>query len=119
MKEPFAVGDRVRVIISAGDVQDGTIKSECPGGWKVELDDPADIVTMDADPRQMRRLVKRKPAREWWIHESRWKTNPPHMSPDTNSWDEWFMKNNEGYIRTERPKYTDGWTLVREVRPKK
>lgn len=46
MKKPFAVGDRVRVIISAGDVQDGTIKSECPDGWKVELDDPADIVTM-------------------------------------------------------------------------
>lgn len=106
MKEPFTVGDRVRVIISAGDVQDGTIKSECPGGWKVELDDPADIVTMDADPRQMRRLVKRKPAREWWI-------NGEVLAKGKIVECAW-----EGmaYLSTyPQP----GWTKVREVRPKK
>lgn len=106
MKKPFAVGDRVRVIISAGDVQDGTIKSECPGGWKVELDDPADIVTMDADPRQMRRLVKRKPAREWWVipHETERQLLPRFKGVS---------------IAPKENIPGEDWIHVREVRPKK
>ncbi len=117
--KPFKVGERVRVFIAACDAQDGTIAKPCPGGWTIVLDDPHDHVTMDAHPKQLRRLVK-KSRREWWINEETWKLHLSYrVLPGAGPWSEWFEQPYGTYIRTTRPKNTDGWICVREVKERK
>lgn len=108
MKKPFAVGDRVAVYATSsgtGIITNVLSDTQCT----VKVDEkPNQYITYSAvfHVKQLRRLVKRKPAREWWI-------NGEVLAKGKIVECAW-----EGmaYLSTyPQP----GWTKVREVRPKK
>lgn len=101
MKKPFAVGDRVRVYSGQDGIMVGVV--EGADDVQVMVNIPGKKGLWLAHVKQCRRLVPRKPAREWTLfgHPSSCTSNYVHkpvMGPDLEF---------------------DEVIRVREVRPKK
>lgn len=61
-------------------------------------------------------VIRKRKLRGWWINEKLIRKRTPNVNL---GWEKFFEMEEGVYISTTKPKNTDGWIFVREVKKKK